>query len=158
MAHANAELIETFYTAFARRDAEAMAECYHDDIRFSDPVFTDLRGERARDMWRMLCGRAADLEIEFSEVHADATDGRAHWEARYTFTATGRKVHNRIDASFRFDGGKIVEHTDVFPLWKWTRMALGPVGLVLGWSPIVQNKVRAQAASNLEAWAKKRAS
>lgn len=153
MPHANAELIETFYTAFARGDAEAMAACYHDRVHFSDPVFTDLNGEQARNMWRMLCGRAKDLEIAFSGVSADETAGRAHWEARYTFGPTGRKVHNRIDATFRFEDGSIIDHRDYFPLWKWTRMALGPIGLLLGWSPVVQNKVRSQAASGLEEFA-----
>jgi ketosteroid isomerase-like protein len=157
VAHENTRLIEEFYTAFSRRDPEAMAACYHDEVRFADPVFTDLRGEQARNMWRMLCSRAEDLVIEFSGVSADGQSGRAHWEARYTFQATGRNVHNCIDAAFRFDGGKIIDHRDRFGFWKWTRMALGPVGLLLGWSPIVQGKVRAQAASGLADWSAKHA-
>lgn len=145
-------LIQSFYDAFGRRDAEAMAACYHDDVRFSDPVFPDLAGERAGNMWRMLCGRAADLKVEASAITADADEGSAHWEAWYTFSATGRKVHNVIDARFRFRDGKIVEHRDSFPLWKWTRMALGPAGVLLGWTPLVQKKVRAQAAAGLDAF------
>jgi ketosteroid isomerase-like protein len=83
------ELIETFYKAFQKRDAEGMVACYADDVHFRDPAFGDLTGERAKGMWRMLCSRAADLEIAFRDVHSDGTTGRAHWDARYTFTQTG---------------------------------------------------------------------
>jgi len=145
----NSTLIRTFYEAFARRDAEAMAACYHDDVQFSDPVFRDLRGVHAGNMWRMLCGRAADLKVEASAIAADGVAGSAHWEAWYTFSATGRKVHNKIDARFRFQDGKIIEHLDTFPLWKWTRMALGPAGTLLGWTPLVKGKLRSEAAKGL---------
>ena len=147
--HPHAELITRFYDAFGRLDAEAMAGCYHPDIEFSDPVFTDLRGERAANMWRMLCARASDLTVELSGVEADDREGKAHWDASYTFAATGRPVRNSIDASFRFEDGKIREHRDRFDLWKWTRMALGVPGVLLGWTPLVQNKVRSQAAAQL---------
>src|SRR5688500_8756564 len=102
MSHPHAELIEKFYTAFQRRDAETMASCYHQDIVFSDPVFQELRGPRAGAMWKMLCERAKTLAIEFSDVAADDRTGRAHWDARYEFSATGRNVVNRIDAKFEF--------------------------------------------------------
>ena len=34
-----------------------MADCYHPDVHFSDPVFPSLKGDEARGMWRMLCER-----------------------------------------------------------------------------------------------------
>ena len=68
MTHPNADLIDGFYRAFAAGDAEAMAACYAPDVRFSDPVFTDLRGVKAGDMWRMLCGQAKDLRVEHRDV------------------------------------------------------------------------------------------
>ena len=67
----SAKLIESFYEAFSRRDPEGMVASYADDVRFSDPVFTDLRGERAKNMWRMLCERGKDLEVTFSDVKVD---------------------------------------------------------------------------------------
>jgi ketosteroid isomerase-like protein len=155
--HANAELVRSFYEAFGRRDSEAMVACYADDVRFSDPVFEDLRGDRAKHMWRMLCERAADLAVEFRDVKADDKTGSAHWEARYTFSATGRKVHNVIDATFRFADGKIVEHTDRFNLWRWSGMALGAKGTLLGWAPFVQGAIRKTAMKGLDVWESKRA-
>jgi ketosteroid isomerase-like protein len=150
--HANARLIERFYAAFAARDADAMVACYRDDVAFSDPVFRDLVGGRAKAMWRMLCARATDLSIEVSGIDADDRAGRAHWEARYTFKATGRPVHNVIDATFVFEGGAIRTHVDRFDLWRWSRMAIGPVGALLGWTPMVQAKIRRNAGEALEAW------
>jgi ketosteroid isomerase-like protein len=148
--HPNAELISTFYKAFARKDAPGMIACYHPEIRFSDPVFPDLQGERAGAMWRMLCERGADLQIEASNISADDQRGAAHWDARYTFSQTGRKVLNRIDATFEFRDGKIIRHRDEFDLWKWAGMALGVPGRLLGWLPPFQGKIRANAGKTLE--------
>ena len=142
-------LIERFYACFAKRDGDGMAQCYHADITFSDPVFPLLQGPQAGTMWKMLCTQARDFTLTVSGIQADATTGRAHWEARYLFSATGRRVHNKIDACFRFQDGKIIRHRDRFDFWRWSRMALGPAGLVLGWSPMIKNKVRRQAAKSL---------
>jgi ketosteroid isomerase-like protein len=152
----NEAVIVRFYNAFARGNGEEMAGLYHPDVRFSDPVFQDLQGVRAGNMWRMLTSRARDLEVEVSDIFADEHTGRAHWEAKYTFS-TGRKVHNKIDATFRFDGGRIIEHTDKFDLWAWSRMALGVPGVLLGWSPIIQGRIRSQALDSLAAWEAKQA-
>ena len=148
-AAANAALIDRFYEAFARRDHATMAACYAPDATFSDPVFQDLRGDEVTSMWRMLCERGTDLEIRHSAVETSGDRGSAHWDADYTFSATGRRVHNSVDAGFRFRDGLIIEHIDRFDLWRWTRQALGPAGILLGWSPPVRGKVRGQAMSAL---------
>jgi ketosteroid isomerase-like protein len=150
MGHPNQELIERFYAAFARRDGDAMAACYAPGARFSDPVFTDLRGEEPGAMWRMLTGRATDLEVRLAEHEASDDRGSAHWLADYTFTATGRKVHNDVRARFRFDQGLIAEHHDSFSFYAWARQALGPTGLALGWTPLVRTKVRREARAGLD--------
>ncbi|HEX6038124.1 nuclear transport factor 2 family protein [Longimicrobium sp.] len=148
--HPNAALIDRFYAAFAARDAAGMAACYHPDVVFTDPAFGELRGAQARAMWAMLVERGKDLDVTWSDVHADDATGRAHWEARYTFSASGRRVHNRIDAEFAFRDGLIARHADRFGFWPWARQALGPAGLLLGWTPMLRNKVRATARAGLE--------
>ena len=145
----NRALIERFYRAFQQRDGAAMAACYHADARFRDPVF-ELQGAHIGAMWRMLTSRGADLRVEFGNVSADAASGGADWQAWYTFSATGRPVHNIIGARFRFDEGLIVEHVDTFDFWRWSRQALGPAGMLLGWSPMLHGKVRVQAARALD--------
>jgi ketosteroid isomerase-like protein len=148
--HPHAALIERFYAAFAARDAAGMQACYHPEIVFEDPAFGELRGAEAGAMWAMLCERGRDLQVTASDIEADDERGRAHWEAHYIFGQTGRPVHNRIDAEFAFRDGLIVRHVDRFDFWKWARQALGPAGLVLGWTPIVQKKVRSTARRSLE--------
>ncbi|MGH8381578.1 nuclear transport factor 2 family protein [Pseudomonas sp.] len=149
---AHSALITRFYQAFQRLDAEAMVACYSDDIVFSDPAFGILRGKDAGDMWRMLATRAKDFSLTFDSVRADERNGSAHWVATYLFSQTGRTVVNDIQARFVFRDGKISEHHDTFDLWRWTRQALGTTGLLLGWTPMVQGKVRHQALQGLRAF------
>lgn len=148
--HPNAKLIESFYTSFQRLDDKSMAACYHPEVEFSDPVFPILKGQAVPGMWKMLCSRANNFDLNFENFEADAYSGRVHWEAKYKFSNTGRDVHNKIDAEFQFEDGKIIRHSDTFDFWMWSSMALGPVGTLLGWTPILKTKVQRQAASNLE--------
>lgn len=147
---ANKALIERFYAAFSAGDGDGMAACYSPDVRFSDPVFPDLRGPEAGGMWRMLTSAPGDVRIELLEHDADATSGSAHWQAHYTFSETGRPVVNDIRAEFRFEDGLIVSHVDDFDFHSWSRQALGTVGLLLGWTPLLRSKVRGKAGARLE--------
>lgn len=142
-------IIRQFYTSFQQKDVAGLQSCYHDDVIFSDPVFQRLQGKQAKAMWHMLVVAGKDLQLTYSKVQAGNGKGSCHWDATYTFSGSGRKVMNSIDAAFEFRDGKIIRHTDHFSLWKWSRMALGMPGLLLGWSPLLQNKIRAKAAENL---------
>lgn len=153
--HPNAATIKKFYSCFQQLDGKGMAQCYHEEIVFSDPVFTKLAGVEAGSMWNMLCSQAQHFTLEFSDIEANDDTGSAYWEAKYVFSKTNRKVHNRISASFEFKDGKIVKHIDDFDFWKWSRMAIGPIGLLLGWSPIIKNAVRKQAAKSLQIYLQK---
>jgi ketosteroid isomerase-like protein len=146
----NETLIKRFYDAFAERDGAAMAACYSSAVRFSDPVFLDLHGEEAGAMWRMLTGQAEDLRIELLEHEANGDRGSARWRAHYTFTQTGRPVVNDVRATFRFDNGLIDEHRDDFSFYRWARQALGPPGLMLGWTPLVRASVRRRSRGRLD--------
>ena len=149
-AAANEKLIESFYAAFDRHDGDTMAACYTPDATFSDPVFIDLENGEPGAMWRMLTARADDLKIDLVEHDAGEETGSAHWLADYTFTQTGRKVHNDVRASFRFEGGLIAQHIDEFSFHAWAKQALGPMGLLLGWTPIVSGATRRKARAGLD--------
>ena len=58
----NDRVIRELYEALDRHDGEAMARQYAPDGRFKDPAFGELSGTEAGDMWRMLTGRAEDLQ------------------------------------------------------------------------------------------------
>jgi len=140
-------VIDRFYRAFAERDADGMCACYHPAVHFSDPVFPDLQGPRAGAMWQMLCASGEDLRIEYERLDEKS----ARWNAWYTFQG-GRAVHNLVDASFELEDGLITRHTDRFDLWRWSRMALGPTGYLLGWTPMVRSAIRRQANKGLDHW------
>ena len=145
----HAELLTRFYEAFQRRDGEAMATCYHPEAMFSDPVFPRLPHDEVGAMWRMLAGRAQDLAIRFEVLRADDEGGEVRWEADYTFSKTGRKVHNVIRAQFGFKDGLILAHRDGFDLPVWMRQALGWKGLLFGRMAWFQNALRAEARKGL---------
>lgn len=142
-------LIQRFYEAFARGDAQTMANSYHKDAVFNDPVFQDLKGVEIGMMWKMLCLQASTLEVKVKDIVADDKTGKADWTAKYTFGRSKRKVHNKIHADFTFKDGKILTHNDDFDFWKWSRMALGPLGFFMGWNTVVKVNIRKQAMANL---------
>ena len=147
--HPNQQLIQTFYTCFQNKDYKGMKACYADNATFSDSVFKNLNSNQVKAMWQMLLTGSKDLRLEFKDVVADDTTGSAHWDAYYTFSKTGNKVINRIDAKFVFENGKIVKHTDAFNFYTWSKQALGTSGLLLGWTSFLENKVQKTAQDSL---------
>lgn len=145
-------IIDTFYNAFTNLDAEAMADCYHDEIIFTDPAFGTLKGERAKNMWRMLIQsqKGKEFNITYSDVKYNDEIGSAKWEAKYNFSKTGRKVHNKITAVFEFKDGLIIKHTDTFSLHKWATQAMGFKGAIVGRTPYFKNKLRTQTNALLD--------
>lgn len=148
--HANEQLIEDFYAAFERLDAATMGAAYAADAHFSDPVFPDLNGPEVPGMWAMLCGRSSGIRLELSGVEADDRAGRASWVAHYAFGPQQRPVVNRVRSTFDFQDGRIKRQQDAFDFHAWAAMALGLKGRLLGWTPLVKNAARAQAASGLK--------
>jgi hypothetical protein len=100
-------------------------------------------------MWRMLCRNAPDLRIEFSDIHASFRKGAVHWEAWYTFSRTGRKVHNVINAELDFKDSKIIRHIDRFNLHQWATQAFGLKGRFLGGTDFFKNKLNQQTGKML---------
>jgi hypothetical protein len=148
--HVNEQLIHKFYEAFAQKDFNAMAECYHLEAIFKDEAF-DLKGSKQIGaMWQMLIERGTDMRMEFYNIQANDSTGKAHWEAWYTFSTTGNKVHNIINAHFTFKDGKIWNHRDSFNFYRWSSQSLGITGKLLGWTGYLHQKVRATAMAGLE--------
>jgi ketosteroid isomerase-like protein len=145
----NEKLIHQFYTAFQHKDYVTMQELYHPKASFSDPVFHNLRSPEVKAMWEMLITSGKDLRVTFGQVSANETTGTCRWEAWYTFSRTGRNVHNIISASFEFQDGKILRHEDTFDFWRWSRQALGISGLLLGWTSVIRSKVSEMARISL---------
>lgn len=146
----NEETIQRFYAAFQQLDAVTMRSCYHPDAVFFDPVFGLLNGDQIGAMWTMLCSRAKGFSLSFGNIHAlDEEYYTADWTATYTFLATGRRVVNKARANMRMAEGLIMEHSDAFGFYAWSRQALGIPGWLFGWSNFMQTRVRRGAIKNL---------
>jgi ketosteroid isomerase-like protein len=154
--HANEQLIRDFYTSFQKLDHDGMMRCYDEDIRFSDPVFPYLKREEPGAMWHMLITSLKKGEskwnLTFSEIVVNDVEGSCGWEAQYNFSMTRRRVHNKVFSKFQFRGGKIVEHSDYFDFYKWTRMAFGFRGMLLGWTDFFHNRVQRTLDRRLKKW------
>jgi ketosteroid isomerase-like protein len=159
MMNSNEELIHTFYTSFQQLDADGMKACYHNEVTFSDPAFPDLKGKEVGAMWSMLIDtlrkNKVSWRLEFSSVQFNEVEGSCRWEAHYVFSLTGRKVHNVIDARFKFKEGKIIVHTDSFDFYRWARMAFGVRGMLIGWTSFFKKKVQVTTRKRLEGFMKR---
>ena len=147
----NTETIKKFYTSFSNGNVNEMLECYHKDIVFQDPVFGELKGERAFKMWEMLLSqKKEDTIISFNTIEATNETGKVNWVAKYLYGEKKRKVINNVSARFKFKDGKIIEHFDTFNLWKWTKQALGISGFLIGWTPFMKNKIQQTTNNKLD--------
>jgi ketosteroid isomerase-like protein len=146
------DVVDQLYQCFALRDGDGMAALYAEDAVFSDPVFPSLRGAEIGAMWRMLTGRSQDLDIKLEDVEGGGESFLARWTARYTFTATGRKVTNRVTSAIQVRGDRIAAQRDSFDFPLWQAQALGNFGRLLGWSGLPGMMIRRKAAQNLAAF------
>lgn len=151
----NEQLIQRFYTAFQQKDYQTMQDCYAENVTFDDPAFPGLVGKRAKAMWHMLVTAGTDLQLTFNDIKAGDTTGSCNWVAVYTFSLTGRKVTNRVQASFLFSNGKIIHHQDTFNFHKWASQAMGAKGLLLGWTGFFRKKVQTITRQRLDAFVAK---
>jgi ketosteroid isomerase-like protein len=154
MAEARA-LVTRFYEAFARLDSEAMLDCLHPEITFSDPLFPNLRKGQVFEMWRMLIASAArhpkDFKLTYEFVFLEDRKAQVHWQANYRYGGQ-RKVRNKVLATFTFWDGLIVRHVDGFNFYTWARQALGLLGVGLGWHRKFRASVQAAAAKQLSVY------
>lgn len=151
----NKELVTKFYESFSNGNVTGMLACYHKDVVFEDAVFGKLKGERAFKMWEMLLSqKKGDTKINFDNVNATTENGSANWVAEYLYGDKQRKVVNRVSAVFKFKDGKIIEHTDTFDLWKWTKQAMGATGFLIGWTPFMKNKIQQTTNKKLDEFMK----
>lgn len=153
----NQQIIQKFYEAFSNKDYATMGGLYHPDTIFTDEAFVNLNASQVADMWEMLIKNGKDLKVTFSDISATQNTGKAHWDAYYTFSKTRNKVHNSIDATFEFKDGLIFRHRDKFDFHRWSRQALGFVGLLLGWTSFLQNKVSQTAMQQLKRFSENKA-
>ncbi|HKL36469.1 MAG TPA: nuclear transport factor 2 family protein [Salegentibacter sp.] len=150
MQHPNEKIILDFYQAFQKGNSKAMNACYHKDIVFYDPVFGHLKGDRVKAMWYMLLEKSSgELSLNFSEIQANDYNGSAKWTAIYYYGPSKRRVVNEAVGTFYIRNGKILQHTDHYDLWNWSRQALGFKGYLLGWTKSMKHKIQQESSKML---------
>ena len=144
------QILEDFYVAFVNGDVSRMTAHYHSNAIFEDPAFGKLNYEEVKAMWAMLIDRSrGDLKITFDILSINENLSKVAWEAKYHYGKKRRPVHNKIIASIVIEDDKIIRHTDKFNLWRWSAQAIGPVGSLFGWSPVLKNTIRKKARKAL---------
>ena len=88
-----------------------------------------------------LAGSAQTVRIRCGATGIYTASDTTVWQSDQYFTGgqllyTGYPVSNTPDPS----------------LYRWARQALGPVGVLLGWSPLVQGSIRRKARAGLDAF------
>lgn len=127
-----------------------MQDCYSDDAVFSDPVFGLLDVNETRAMWEMLCKRANGFSLVYDNIKLlDEEYATVDWTASYLFSASGRRVVNKARGYMRIRNGRIIEHSDGFAIYRWTRQALGLPGLLFGWTRWMHRKLQKRARKSL---------
>jgi ketosteroid isomerase-like protein len=146
------QIAHQFYQAFQALDADNMNSLYSSNARFSDPGFGLLNHTELTTMWAMLCFNQQNkgFKLEYKILDSTKDSVTVYWQAWYTFSKTGRKVHNRITANILVENGRIVQHHDHFNLHKWASQALGITGYLLGWTGFFQKKLQQQTKNLLK--------
>jgi ketosteroid isomerase-like protein len=147
--------VKTFYDAFSAKDGVAMASFYHPDARFEDPAFGPLNGMEVQAMWKMLCENGKDLEVRAETPKISGVFIHTQWEAKYTFSKTGRKVHNLVESTIVLKEGLIYRHSDDFNLRAWAIQALGMKGWLLGGTGFFKRKLQSTTRSMLASYMQK---
>ena len=80
------QLIEKFYINFQQKNWKELQTCYHDKVIFSDPVFRNLEGAKAKAMWHNppRCARrfsygCAGSKLLFGPVGSRSTECGSHF-------------------------------------------------------------------------------
>lgn len=153
----NQKTLHKFYAAFATSNYQDMISCYHPNVVFTDPIFHTLGAKDALNMWKMLLEKGeGKTVIEYSNISANENEGTANWVATYLFSATNRRVVNRVRAKFIFQDGLIIKHTDTFDLYKWSQQAFGFKGYLMGWTGFMKEKIHENAVASLASYSKRK--
>jgi len=149
MSDVQADVLNTFLRALAQRDVEAMIRCYTTTATYHSPIFPQVEGDTLTATWQWFCAKAPDLTMVVDEQAFEANTARVQWTATYTFPKTGRPVVQVTDSIFVFEGPQLCRHEDRFDLHRWSHMALGPLGRVLGGRRWLQRSLQRAAAERV---------
>lgn len=149
------EVVTKFYDAFLKKDYKTMQSLYAINAVFSDEIFKGLSGFEAGKMWQMLLTSGSEMSVEYKILDTSKKGAKVKWIADYTFSKTGRKVHNEVISTFEIEEGKIYTQRDKFNFGSWSKQALGFVPWLFGLLGVTQKKVQETASKGLNDFIRK---
>ncbi|CAN5553097.1 hypothetical protein BH11MYX1_BH11MYX1_14690 [soil metagenome] len=118
----------TFYAAFAARNAATMRSHYAPTVAFHDPLFGSLRGDQVMLMWTTIMPAANPFQIVPSAATTPTLRSDGAWSVQVTWDAHyglgGRSIHNTSKTTLVIKDDKIIEQRDEWDLDRWTAQAL----------------------------------
>lgn len=143
------EIAIKFYDAFSVANIDVLKQLYDKKLIFNDNIFVNLDYNETISMWSSLLVGNKNMSIKYEIKKYSEKYVEVEWIADYLFTSTNRNVKNIILAKMEIDQGKIINHTDNFDFYKWSQMAFGITGVLIGWTSFFKNKVRTEAYNKL---------
>jgi SnoaL-like domain len=145
------QTVQRVYESVKNDEPAMAAECYSDDASYRDLAF-NLKGKTLiAAMWRLVCSRRPKVEYESSDIRTEGSEVKGRWIFDYKFRGK-HPVHNEMNSTFAFCGGKILVHHDEASRWAWSKQALGvPMAIVVTVLPIL---LRIQAKHELRKFMK----
>ncbi|MCY2962278.1 MAG: nuclear transport factor 2 family protein [Planctomycetota bacterium] len=125
----NRRTLVRFYDCFRNGDYRGMQGCLHPEVEFDDVGF-DVRGKEVAAMWHMIVSKG--IAVTYENVHFENGHWRVDWQCDYEFRVKPdshpNPVHNKVHATFEFEGGLIRKHSDDCDFWVWFEQAMGLKG------------------------------
>ena len=143
------EIAIKFYDAFSAANIDVLKQLYDKKLIFNDNIFVNLDYNETISMWSSLLVGNKNMSIKYEIKKYSEKYVEVEWIADYLFTSTNRNIKNIILAKMEIDQGKIINHTDNFDFYKWSQMAFGITGVLIGWTSFFKNKVRTEAYNKL---------
>lgn len=143
------EIAIKFYDAFSVANIDVLKQLYDKKLIFNDNIFVNLDYNETISMWSSLLVGNKNMSIKYEIKKYSEKYVEVEWIADYLFTSTNRNVKNIILAKMEIDQGKIINHKDNFDFYKWSQMAFGITGVLIGWTSFFKNKVRTEAYNKL---------
>jgi hypothetical protein len=148
--HPNVVLLERFYTGIQNSDIAAIRTCYAPNVVLLRPgLWRATRRQDGSDVGHVIQPRRAPADHLQRPIrrrlHRLGTLG-SPLRVRQDRAPGPQPDHLRI--SLR--RARVAEHRDSFRVYRWAAMAIGPVGRLAGWTPLLRSALHKETVRLLD--------
>jgi hypothetical protein len=145
----NLKIIETFFSAFSKRDFDTMKSLCKSSIIYYDPLYGFLYDGDLFLMW----------EERYHNNHFNFTSNEIKDEGDGYYTIKiqieyfyEKKLQQHLKAFIRIENGFISEYSHGFSVHELCKQIYGIVGRLLGWNRLFQQRLKNDARRRLLAY------